>query len=355
MALDYHLVGDFAAARGERPAVESVTGVVGQFVRRVSGKRLNLCIYHVGAVGVRLTFAKIGVVDNVGSRGGILVLGSQSNIAADRNGLAGLVGIAVAARPAGEVVAMAIQKDFRLRCFGKAAALIGLGVLVRVLAVFLIGHRIRGGVTGEHGLQRNRRIQFGVYVKQRSVLFAPGNGFLATICRGKGGKHILVARGVGKGVAVGNGKGFGFAVHIHGEVNSCHNRLGLPHRVGCQTTGGHGFGKLKLLGTFGIGEPPGKLESFGRSLRSCRVRRQGIYRLIVLVVKRIYFRTIFVQEGDIVGVTGVVEFCTVIRFAFPTLCYIFIEGEAGNGILIIDGNAKAAFYFIRMIKQIPTS
>ena len=51
IALDYHLVDGFAAVRSERPADKFVTilFMVGQFVRRVSSKGGNLCIYHVGA------------------------------------------------------------------------------------------------------------------------------------------------------------------------------------------------------------------------------------------------------------------------------------------------------------------
>ena len=343
IALDYHLVDGFAAARSERPADKFVTilFMVGQFVRRVSSKGGNLCIYHVGADGVLCICAKIGVVDNVGSRGGSLVDSSQGNIAGNLNGLAGLVGIAVVVSPAGEVVAFAIQKDFRLLCFGRTAALIGLGVLDRLLAVFLIGHRIRNGVTGKHGFQCNRRIQFGVYVKQSSVLCTPGNRFLIAICLGKVVQHLIVARGLGKGAAVGNGERSGFSVHGHAEVNGCINGLGLPHRVGGQATGGHGFGKLELLGTLGIRKPTGKLVSFGGSRRRRRILRQGIYRLLVFVADGILnVRTIFVQEGDLVGVTGVVEFGAVVGFAvfcrisISIAGFIMMVGKTGYSIMI---------------------
>ena len=195
----------------------------------------------------------------------------------------------------------------------------------------------------------------GFQIEQSAVSSLPANGgrtiqFLdLTHC-------ILIAFRRGQRLSVGNLKCVKLSFfHLYSEVDGCLNRIRCKHRIGYQTLGRHGSGKLKGSHTLRILIPSLELPVcrilliFNKG-RLCGGGRQIalINRLLVLIGQRFgNRRSTLVEQLDVVGITGIVELGSVVfssssrSMLIPIRCYIMAVGKTSDGILIILRNSPS--------------
>ena len=316
------------AVLGCGPADENVAGGGGE--AQVCSRLY--CCEGVGAntgLGTGVRFAVVSQPD----RGRCLgVHGDEVYITAHLHGLTGLIDLVGCFVPPVEEPQVAI---LRSQDRGVAAALIGVAVLRALLVAFYVGNREGFQRSGEVGHQSHGGIELGIQVEQRLCAIAvhgePGAGRAAVLRSDLLHQRLIVGCFHQRG-AVGNAQRFAFAAHRHRQINGCSDLGGLPLGIEGDVLGGHGLAfEYESIAHTSLVIIPAVKHVFLRHVgRTVGLMIHAVQRLLILQRLGLLFGA-FVDEDDVVAVTGVVEFGIVVSFA--VLRSLFV-GKSGNGIFV---------------------
>ena len=250
----------------------------------------------------------------------------QRGVLCDGNLIARVDELAVFRFPSAEVFGI-----FRRKYAGGAAAYI---LLVIRCYIFVLALNVcdREAILcgGEERGNRNGAVKLGIYIEQRAVGINPSGGLFRELF-----KQRLKLFGIRKLCAVRNFNRFKISVRRGRQVNRSFNNRRLPlcvernaicrHRL----AGEHervAFAKLVII-------PACKCEVCGYTVRSCRGGVCHIGNILLILAAFGFFCLTAVNERDFIGVTGVVELCTIIIIP-NTRTYIFVKSKTCNRILI---------------------
>ena len=182
---------------------------------------------------------------------------------------------------------------------------------------------------GEERGNRNGAVKLGIYIEQRAVGINP-SGWLFRECF----KQFLKLFGIRKLFAVRNFNRFGSSVRRGRQVNRSFNDRRLPLCVERNVVCRHllagkiirrAFAKLVII-------PACKREVCGYTGRTCRSVRH-IGNILLILAAFSFFGIAAVNEYDVIGVAGIVEF-GIIVFAANRSTYICVKSKTCNRILI---------------------
>ena len=320
------------ATRGSGPAGEGVAG---------GGGEADGCYRFYGRtfVGSETSSDNALVATMVGQgRSGrcLGVVGGEGHIAGHLNGLTGLIDLAVLAvcfvLPVEEPQIAVDGTQDR----GIAAALVD--VAVNILRILLNIGNLKGiHRSGEVGNQGYISIELGIRVEQRLCIVAvygePGAGLFAIIVLSDLLHQRLIAGGILQRGAVGNAQRFRRAVDVDCQINGSTDLGGLPLGIKGDVLGGHGLAveheSIAFTGLVII--PAVKHVSLRHIGRTFRRIAHTVKRLLILQRLGLLF-VAFVDEDDVVAVTGVVELGVVV--AFPNAAGPLSKLKAGDGVLV---------------------
>ena len=190
---------------------------------------------------------------------------------------------------------------------------------------------------GEERGNRNGAVKLGIYIEQRAVGINPSGGlFLLELF-----KQCLKIFGIRKLCAVRNFNRYRFSVRRSTQINCCVDLRRLPlsiernARCRHRLAGEHervAFAKLVII-------PACKCEVCGYTVRSCRGGVCHIGNILLILAAFGFFCLTAVNERDFIGVTGVVELCTIIIIT-NTRTYLFVKSKTCNCILVFFCNAQ---------------
>ena len=298
-------------------------------------KRFYGCVRILRVTSVFIDLRAVPEIIMIRNRLGSGLIGvdcRQRDVLCDGNLIARVDELAVFHFPSAEVFGI-----FRRKYAGGAAAYILLVIrfYIRTLNVcdreaILCGGEERGN--------RNGAVKLGIYIEQRAVGIDPSGGlffceFLV--------KQLFKRFGIRKLCAVRNFNRFGSSVRRGRQVNRSFNDRRLPlcvernaicrHRL----AGEHervAFAKLVII-------PACKCEVCGYTVRSCRGGVCHIGNILLILAAFGFFCLTAVNERDFIGVTGVVELCTIIIIT-NTRTYLFVKSKTCNCILVFFCNAQ---------------
>ena len=224
---------------------------------------------------------------------------------------------------------------FRRKYAGGAAAYILLVIRCYVFVLVLnVCDREAILCGGEERGNRNGAVKLGIYIEQRAVGINPSGGLFRELF-----KQCLKLFGIRKLCAVRNFNRFGSSVRRGRQVNLSFNNRRLPLCVERNALCRHRLAgeiirrAIEIL----VIIPACKRKVCGYTGRSCRGCNIGNILLILAAFG--FFRFAAVNERDVIGVTGVVEFSVVVIISAPIpTCTKRFELKARYRILIFVRN-----------------
>ena len=218
---------------------------------------------------------------------------------------------------------------FRRKYAGGAAAYILLVIYFFALALNVCDREaVLCG--GEERRNRNGAVKLGIYIEQRAVGIDPSGGlffceFLV--------KQLFKRFRIRKLCAVRNFNRFGSSVRRGRQVNRSFNNRRLPLCVERNVLCGHRFAGeiIRCACAKLIVIPACKHKVCGYTGRF--IRRVVDIGNILLILAAFGFCLAAVNELDVIGVAGIVEF-GIIVFAANTSTYLFVKSKTCNRILI---------------------
>ena len=339
------------AVLGCGPADENVAGGGGeaQVCRRL------YCCEGVGA-NVILGTGVLSAVVSQPDRGRCLgVLGGEDHVAAHLHGLTGLIDFVVCFVPPVQEPQVAI---LRSQDRGVAAALIGVAVHRARLVAFHVGNREDFQRSGEVGHQSHGGIELGIRIEQRlcavGVHGEPGAGLLPVIAGSDLFHQFRVAGSILQRRAIGNAQRFSHTVDVDCQINGCVNLGGRPLGIEGDVLGRHGlafeYESIALADLVLI--PAFKHVSRRHTGRPGRFIAYVAQRLLILQGLGLLCST-FIDEDNVIAVTGVVEFGVIISAAKAGS---FLIGKTGDRISIfLCDNISPARRGIAMVQLVGNS
>ena len=239
---------------------------------------------------------------------------------------------------------------FRRKYAGGAAAYILLVIRCYVFVLVLnVCDREAILCGGEERGNRNGAVKLGIYIEQRAVGINPSGGLFRELF-----KQCLKLFGIRKLCAVRNFNRFGSSVRRGRQVNLSFNNRRLPLCVERNALCRHRLAgeiirrAIEIL----VIIPACKRKVCGYTGRSCRGGVCHIGNILLILAAFGFFRFAAVNERDVIGVAGIVEFGLIV-FAVNRSTYICVKSKTCNRILIFfcyviafTGACIAVIFFI---------
>ena len=285
-------------------------------------------------IGTRVGAAlEIIMIRNLHGLGLIGVDCPQRDVLCDGNLIARVDELAVFHFPSTEVFAVYRSKDTRT-----AAREVFLPVFGRFIRTFFfVCYGIAFTGRSKERIKCYRTVQRCVQIEQHTAFAGynePCGRCFAGFCLNTCNDRVKIF-GLGDFLTIRNRECFRLAIRRSTQINCCVDLRRLPlsiernARCRHRLAGEHervAFAKLVII-------PACKCEVCGYTVRSCRGGVCHIGNILLILAAFGFFCLTAVNERDFIGVTGVVELCTIIIIP-NTRTYIFVKSKTCNRILI---------------------
>ena len=282
---------------------------------------------------VAIFICEIIMIRNLHGLGLLGVDCRQRDVLCDGNLIARVDELAVFHFPSAEVFAVYRSKDTRTAA--REVFLLVFGRFIRTFFFVCYGIAFTG--RSKERIKCYRTVQRCVQIKQHTAFAGynePCGRCFAGFCLNTCNDRVKIF-GLGDFLTIRNRECFRLAIRRSTQINCCVDLRRLPlsiernARCRHRLAGEHervAFAKLVII-------PACKCEVCGYTVRSCRGGVCHIGNILLILAAFGFFCLTAVNERDFIGVTGVVELCTIIIIP-NTRTYIFVKSKTCNRILI---------------------
>ena len=294
--------------------------------------RVITILKGIGLV-VAIFICEIIMIRNLHGLGLLGVDCRQRDVLCDGNLIARVDELAVFHFPSAEVFAVYRSKDTRTAA--REVFLLVFGRFIRTFFFVCYGIAFTG--RSKERIKCYRTVQRCVQIKQHTAFAGynePCGRCFAGFCLNTCNDRVKIF-GLGDFLTIRNRECFRLAIRRSTQINCCVDLRRLPlsiernARCRHRLAGEHervAFAKLVII-------PACKCEVCGYTVRSCRGGVCHIGNILLILAAFGFFCLTAVNERDFIGVTGVVELCTIIIIP-NTRTYIFVKSKTCNRILI---------------------
>ena len=292
-----------------------------------------ITILKGSVIVVAIFICEIIMIRNLHGLGLIGVDCRQRGVLCDGNLIARVDELVVFRFPSAEVFAVYRSKDTRTAA--REVFLLVFGRFIRTFFFVCYGIAFTG--RSKERIKCYRTVQRCVQIEQHTAFAGynePCGRCFAGFCLDMCNNRVKIIR-LGDFLTIRNRECFRLAIRRSTQINCCVDLRRLPlcvernaicrHRL----AGEHervAFAKLVII-------PACKCEVCGYTVRSCRGGVCHIGNILLILAAFGFFCLTAVNERDFIGVTGVVELCTIIIIP-NTRTYIFVKSKTCNRILI---------------------